>query len=79
MLLRRLSASGCKQIAISSVFATVRGDMEDDALEIISKAMPDLSITLSKSIGGMGLLERENAAIINASLRPLAEEVVDSF
>jgi len=74
-----LSASGCKQIAISSVFATVRGDMEDDALEIISKAMPDLSITLSKSIGGMGLLERENAAIINASLRPLAEEVVDSF
>ena len=41
--------------------------------------MPELSITLSKSIGGMGLLERENAAIINASLKPLAGEVVDSF
>ena len=27
----------------------------------------------------MGLLERENAAIINASLKPLANEVVDSF
>ena len=74
-----LSDLGCKQIAISSVFATVRGDMEDEALELISKAMPELSITLSKSIGGMGLLERENAAIINASLKPLAGEVVDSF
>ncbi len=70
---------GCNQIAISSVFATVRGDMEQEALEVISKAMPELSITLSKSIGGMGLLERENAAIINASLKPLAGEVVDSF
>ena len=74
-----LSDLGCKQIAISSVFATVRGDMEDEALEIITQAMPELSVTLSKSIGGMGLLERENAAIINASLKPLAGEVVDSF
>ena len=74
-----LTDLGCKQIAISSVFATVRGDMEDEALEIITQAMPELSVTLSKSIGGMGLLERENAAIINASLKPLAEEVVDSF
>ncbi len=76
---KELSDLGCNQIAISSVFATVRGDMEDEALEVISKAMPELSITLSKSIGGMGLLERENAAIINASLKPLAGEVVDSF
>ncbi len=76
---KELSDLGCNQIAISSVFATVRGDMEDEALELISKAMPELSITLSKSIGGMGLLERENAAIINASLKPLAGEVVDSF
>lgn len=76
---RELRDMGCNQIAISSVFATVRGDMEQEALEILTKEMPDLSITLSKSIGGMGLLERENAAIINASLRPLAAEVIDSF
>ena len=76
---KELSNLGCKQIAISSVFATVRGDMEQEAFEILAKAVPNLSITLSKSIGGMGLLERENAAIINASLKPLANEVVDSF
>jgi|TARA_B100000795_G_C22794297_1_gene438562 N-methylhydantoinase A/oxoprolinase/acetone carboxylase beta subunit len=76
---KELSDQGCNQIAISSVFATVRDDMEKEALEVLTKAIPTLSITLSKSIGGMGLLERENAAIINASLKPLAEEVVDSF
>ena len=73
---KELSDLGCNQIAISSVFATVRGDMEDEALELISKVMPKLSITLSKSIGGMGLLERENAAIINASLKPLALSLI---
>jgi N-methylhydantoinase A/oxoprolinase/acetone carboxylase beta subunit len=76
---RELVDLGCNQIAISSVFATVRGDMEEEALEVLAEAIPTLSVTLSKSIGGMGLLERENAAIINASLKPLAEEVVDSF
>ena len=29
---KELSNLGCKQIAISSVFATVRGDMEQEAL-----------------------------------------------
>lgn len=29
-------------------------------------------MTLSHEVGGLGLLERENAAILNAALRPLA-------
>ena len=36
-------------------------------------------MTKSTDIGRLGLLERENAAIINGALRPLAAEVVDSF
>ena len=70
---------GCDQIAISSVFATVRGDMEEEAFDIIKKHSPNINISLSKNIGGMGLLERENAALINATLKPLAKEVVESF
>ena len=46
---KELSDLGCNQIAISSVFATVRGDMEDDALELISKAMPE---PIKKTIAG---------------------------
>jgi len=74
-----LLQEGCAQIAISSVFATVRNDMEHKARDILSKQHPDLGVTLSSDIGQMGLLERENAAVINASLKPLAAEVVAAF
>ena len=70
---------GCNEIAISSVFATVRGDMEQEAYDIIKKHSPSTNVSLSKDIGGMGLLERENAALINATLKPLAKDVVESF
>ena len=76
---KELINTGSEQIAISSVFATVRGDMEQEAFDILKKEIPDIDISLSKNIGGMGLLERENAAIINAALKPLANEVVASF
>ncbi|PCG97743.1 Protein of unknown function DUF917 [Penicillium occitanis (nom. inval.)] len=33
-------------------------------------------ITLSRDVAGLGLLERENATVINAALRPLAETTV---
>ena len=77
--LNELQNLGCNEIAISSVFATVRGDMEQEAYDIIKKHSPSTNVSLSKDIGGMGLLERENAALINATLKPLAKEVVDSF
>jgi N-methylhydantoinase A/oxoprolinase/acetone carboxylase beta subunit len=36
----------------------------------------NVHVTLSHEVGGLGLLERENAAILNASLRPLAATLV---
>lgn len=74
-----LKAEGCTEIAVSAVFSTVRGDMELEAAELIRAAHPDLQVTVSQEIGRMGLLERENAAIINSALRPLAVEVVAAF
>ena len=53
--------------------------MEQEAFDIIKENSPNTNISLSKNIGGMGLLERENAALINATLKPLAKEVVESF
>ena len=41
--------------------------------------MDDLDISLSREIGRLGLLERENATIMNACLRPLAIRTVDGF
>lgn len=76
---RELRAEGCTELAISAVFATIRGEAEREAARIVSEAFPDMAITVSQDIGRIGLLERENAATINAGLRPLAELVVDAF
>lgn len=74
--IRRL---GLKVAAISSVFSPVRDTMEAQAAAMLREQVPGLEITASASIGSVGLLERENAAILNATLLPLAEEIVGSF
>jgi len=66
-------------VAISGVFSPVNSDMEERAEEILRNEIPDISITLSSRIGRIGLLERENAAIMNASLAGLSIEVIASF
>ena len=70
---------GLQSIAISSVFSPVNQDMEVRARSIILKRLPHARVTLSSEIGRLGLLERESAAIMNASLRELSEHTVDAF
>ena len=70
---------GLKAVAISGVFSPVNSDMEERAEEILRNEIADISITLSSRIGRIGLLERENAAIMNASLAGLSRKVVASF
>ncbi len=70
-----LAAKGILSVAISSVFSPVRAEMEYEAAAILLAQLPELHISLSHQIGRMGLLERENATIINASLRVLAEQI----
>jgi N-methylhydantoinase A/oxoprolinase/acetone carboxylase beta subunit len=38
-----------------------------------------MEVSLSSEVGRVGLLERENAAIMNASLRPLAATITSAF
>ena len=74
-----IRAKGIKSIAITSVFSPVSSEFEKRAGEIMAKALPDTHITLSADIGRIGLLERENAAIMNACLRDLSRHVVEAF
>jgi N-methylhydantoinase A/oxoprolinase/acetone carboxylase beta subunit len=74
-----IAAKGIKAIAISSVFSPVNTDFEQRAAEIVRQVIPDAHITLSSTIGRIGLLERENAAIMNACLRELAIKTVGGF
>src|SRR5690606_7646149 len=74
-----MRASGVQSVAISSVFAPVNDAQERCAETLVRAAIPDCRITRSADIGRIGLLERENAAIMNASLAALADGVVRSF
>jgi N-methylhydantoinase A/oxoprolinase/acetone carboxylase beta subunit len=74
-----IKSKGINTIAITSVFSPVTNDFEKQAGEILAKALPGVHITLSSDIGRIGLLERENAAIMNACLRDLSKHVIEAF
>jgi len=72
--------AGLESVAISSVFAPIRPDLEEKAARIIRSIVGDnLRVTMSHEVGGLGLIERENAAIINACLQGLASKVVGAL
>jgi N-methylhydantoinase A/oxoprolinase/acetone carboxylase beta subunit len=70
---------GIGAIAICSVFALVDPRMEITAAEIVAEELPDASISLSHRIGKTGLLQRESATILNASLHRIGHETIAAF
>ncbi|MQA02429.1 MAG: hydantoinase/oxoprolinase family protein [Streptosporangiales bacterium] len=76
---RDLKSGGARSVAISSVFSPVSADDEIRAAEIVQSELPDVMVSLSHEVGRIGLLERENATIINAALRELAPTILDSL
>lgn len=76
---RAMKAAGIACVAISSIFSPLDPGMEDRAAEILRAEMPGASITLSHDLGRIGLLERENVALLNACLAPLALHTVHAF
>jgi N-methylhydantoinase A/oxoprolinase/acetone carboxylase beta subunit len=69
-----------QSIAISCVFSTVRNDHEKKIAELCRQVMgDDVHISVSSEIGSMGLIERENATILNAALYQVAEQITEGF
>ncbi len=75
----KIKEAGITAIAISSVFSPVNQTFEEQTAEIVKEIIPEANITLSSEIGRIGLLERENAAIMNSCLRELATRTVEGF
>ena len=74
-----IKAKGVKAVAIASAFSPMNAEPERSLADRVRHAVPDARITLSHSIGRLGLLERENAAMLNAALLEFADRVVSSF
>jgi N-methylhydantoinase A/oxoprolinase/acetone carboxylase beta subunit len=70
---------GVRSVAISSVFSPVSAEHETRAAQIITAEAPGMVVSLSHEIGRLGLLQRENATIINAALGQLAAQIVDGL
>jgi N-methylhydantoinase A/oxoprolinase/acetone carboxylase beta subunit len=76
---RQIRESGQRAIAISSVFSPLDPSHEERARDILRAECPEAAITLSRDLGRIGLLERENAALLNAALADLARRTIAGF
>lgn len=76
---RQIADLGIKAVAVCSVFSPINTEQEEEAARIVREEIPDARVTLSSAIGKLSLLERENAAIINACLGELADKTVTAF
>ena len=69
-----------QSIAIVSVFSTIRNDHELTIAHLCREVMgEDVHISISSEIGSMGLIERENATILNAALHRVAQQLTEGF
>ncbi|MDR2069839.1 MAG: hydantoinase/oxoprolinase family protein [Treponema sp.] len=76
----RCKEKGIRSIAVSSVFSTVRNDHEERAETLCREIMGgDAYVSLSGKIGSMGLIERENATILNAALYKVSKMFIEGF
>lgn len=66
-------------VAVVSVFSPVTAAHELEVAARIRAALPNVAISLSHEVGRIGLLERENATILNACLVDMARRTVDAF
>src|SRR6267143_4977594 len=76
---RRIRDLGLHSVAVSSIFSPLDPSCEIAARDILQEICPDVAVTLSHDLGRIGLLERENAALLNAMLHDLAVETVAAF
>ena len=74
------AAGGADAIAVSCAFSPANYEHELRAGEIIGEELGDaFPVSLSHRVGTLGLLERENATMLNAALLGVARAVVDGL
>ncbi|KIV84992.1 hypothetical protein PV11_00733 [Exophiala sideris] len=73
--------AGIRYVAVVGVFSALdhEGIHEERCKALLHQFQPDLSIVCSHSIGGPGLLPRENATILNASILAFARKTIHGF
>ncbi len=76
---QEMKAIGLRAVGISSVFSPLDPSHEKRAAELVASVIPDAAITCSSDLGRIGLLERENAGLLNAALADLSRDTIAAF
>lgn len=76
---QEMKAAGLRAVGISSIFSPLDPSHERHAAELVAAVVPDAAITCSSDLGRIGLLERENAGLLNAALADLARDAIAAF
>ena len=76
-----IKSKGIKSVVINGIFSPVDVvyRQEESAAAIFKECYPEADIVISKDVANLGFLERENAAILNASILPFARKTIASF
>lgn len=71
---------GVDAVAVCGIFSPSFPDQEDEVEGLVRSVLGDsIPVSLSHDIGAVGLLERENATVLNAALYGVAREVTSAL
>src|SRR5436305_4002129 len=76
---RKIRDSGLRSVAVAASFSPLDPSHDERARKILAEECPEAHVTLSHELGRIGLLERENAALLNAALIDLARVTIAGF
>lgn len=78
---RIIQDKGLCTVVVNGVFSPIDTveKQEERAAAIIQQALPGCDVVCSKNIANLGFLERENAAILNASILKFARHTINAF
>ncbi|KAI0872109.1 hypothetical protein GGS24DRAFT_27983 [Hypoxylon argillaceum] len=74
-------AKGIRSVVVNGIFSPIDTvqRQEERAAELVRAEIPGCDVVCSKEVANLGFLERENAAILNASILAFARRTIRSF
>ena len=66
-------------VVVSCAFSPTQPEQEDQLVARLAESLPGVRVCASHVMGGLGLIERENASILNASLLDFADRVSNAL
>ncbi|CDK25860.1 unnamed protein product [Kuraishia capsulata CBS 1993] len=75
----KIKKLGLSAVVVIGIFATMLPAHEIRCAEIVAEEITGAKVVMSHQVSGVGFLERENAAILNASIVHFANKIIASF